>query len=87
MFENIKSIKYFGSAFELIDYMECVESIGLSDDEQSYLNSLNDYEDTGFFLINGDTVIVSDWSGDVSGSAMSYDEFYKSTIEYVKENA
>lgn len=87
MFEDIKSIKGFHSAYELIDYMECIDSIGLSDDELSYLASINDYDDFGFFLINGDTVIVSDCFGDVSGSAISYDEFYKSTIKYVKENA
>ena len=87
MFGNIKSIKHFHSAYELIDYMECIGSLGFSDDEIDYLASINDYDDFGFFLINGDTVIISDYFGDVSGSAMSYDEFLKNTLEYVKENA
>ncbi len=87
MLGNIKSISAFDSAYDLIDYVECIESLGLSDDEIDYLASINDYDGFGFFLVNGDTVIISDYFGDVSGSAMSYDEFLKNTLEYVRENA
>lgn len=84
--ENIKNIKHFSSAYELIDYVECIESLELSEDELNYLGGLCDYEDCGFFLVNGDTVITSDYFGDVD-SAISYDDFLKKTIDYVKENA
>lgn len=87
MFGNIKSISAFDSAYDLIDYVERIETLGLSDDEIDYLASINDYDGFSFFLVNGDTVIISDYFGDVSGSAMSYDEFRKNTIEYVRENA
>ena len=87
MFENIISIEHYGSAYELIDSVECINALELSDDEKSFLKSLNDYDGMNFFLVNSDTVIVSDFFGDVSGSAIYYDDFLKNTIEYVKENA
>lgn len=90
MFENIKSIKAFSEAYDLIEYVIGEDEINdvLSGDEIDYLRHMNDFECFQFFLINDDSVIVSDGiNGDISGNAESFDDFWKSTREWVKENA
>ncbi len=89
MFEDIKSISAFESAYSLLEYVYGTEELesGLSADEVDCLKRLNDYEYLTFFLINENTVIVTEGYGDVSGSAMALNEFYKETLDYVKENA
>lgn len=89
MFENIKSISAFDSAYDLLEYVYGTDELenGLSADELDYLKSLNDYDYAKFFLLNENTVIITENFGDVSGSAMALHEFYKETLDYVKENA
>ena len=87
--ESIKSISAFDSAYDLLEYVYGTDDIenGLSADEVEYLKSLNDYDYFKFFLLNDETVIVTESFGDVSGIPMLLHEFRENTISYVKENA
>ena len=89
--DTIKSLKAFSEAYDLIEYVigePEIESV-LSSDEIDYLKHMNDFECFQFFLLNDDFVLVSDGiNGDViSENAEGFDDFWKSTVEWVKENA
>ena len=86
--ESIKSIKAFSSAHEMFEYVYGEEyQSNLSADEKDFLRDLNDYENFGYFLLNDDIVMVTDFLGDVSGTPMPIEDFLRETISYVKENA
>lgn len=89
MFENIKSICAFDSAYDLLEFVYGTDEIedGLSDDQIDCFKSLNDYEYFKFFLLNDSVVIVAESFGDISGVPMKIYEFYKNTIDYVRESA
>ena len=88
MFENIKSILHFSNAYELLEDAGDIEILSeLSEEEEDFLRSIDDYEPLSFFLINDDTVIICDSiNGDASGHPMSIQDFQRETINYVKES-
>lgn len=87
--ESIKSIVAFESAYALLEYVYGTDEIesGMTEEQIDLFKCLNDYESFQFFLLNENTVIVTESFGDVSGEPMPIYQFYSETVSYVKENA
>ena len=85
--KSISAISAFSSAYELIENVDDYTlKKDYSEEEIDFLRGLNDYDPMRFFLVNYDYVIVcEDWSGNVSGEVMTFDEFFSQTMAYVRD--
>lgn len=84
IYTELKSIYHFRTAFAVIDEYFPEELEKLTDDQRAELDSLDDYEDFGYTVVNGDTMIM-----DSDGNIIAVEplqDFMQETLDYVREN-
>ena len=81
---SFESIEHFSTAADLIrEYSETDIDIELME----YIDSLDDYESFDYFVIDGETVIVTEGlCGTASGVPLPVEEFIQNTVDYCREN-
>ena len=89
--KNIKSICNYSSSYDLIrDYYgrDVFYDAALTDEQEEYLQYVDDYESVTFYVINDDTVLICDSiSGDVIGDPVCLEEFKQNMFELAMEEA
>lgn len=81
---QIDNIQHFSTAADVVrEYSETDIDIELME----YIDSLDDYESFDYFVIDGETVIVTEGlCGAVSGNPLPVEEFIQNTVDYAAEN-
>ena len=80
---ELKTINHYRLAYKVIRDFFPEELAKLTDDQKCELESVDDYEDYGYTVINGDTIIL-DVDGDVIGTEPLQD-FMQHTLDYIRE--
>lgn len=76
--EKITSIVRYSCAYELLQEFCGVEFWQeLNGDDDNFLRNFDDFEGFCYYSINGETIIVTDFLGDVVGHSMSFESFLR----------
>ena len=80
--EKIKTIVKYDSAYALLDDADPATFPCLVDDMTDYFEHFDDFESCKYYLINNETVIVTDGiNGDVIGHPVTIEELYLAIID------
>ncbi len=81
---SFENIQHFSTAADVVREFSDTD---IDIETMEYIDSLDDYESFDYFVIDGETVIVTDGIfGTVSGVPLPVEEFIQNTIDYCREN-